>query len=147
MFCILMYIKEYHILYMYRTVHCIIGNGEEINSALNFFYNHALDYWLLPGVLFDHWFCYRYERMREVIQCTKFIFVVCPKLIVLPQLALPQCRNTVHCILLKLPSPTKLARLGHFPPASQTVRLAGPGVLHYIFSLAINSVDSVQCTP
>jgi hypothetical protein len=27
---------------------------------------------------------------------------------------------------LKLPSPTKLARLGHFPPASQEGRLAGP---------------------
>ncbi len=27
---------------------------------------------------------------------------------------------------LKLPSPTKLARLGHFPPASQACRLAGP---------------------
>jgi hypothetical protein len=27
---------------------------------------------------------------------------------------------------LKLPSPTKLARLGHFPPASQAGRLAGP---------------------
>ncbi len=27
---------------------------------------------------------------------------------------------------LKLPSPTKLARLGHFLPASQAGRLAGP---------------------
>jgi hypothetical protein len=27
---------------------------------------------------------------------------------------------------LKLTSPTKLARLGHFPPASQAGRLAGP---------------------
>jgi hypothetical protein len=34
---------------------------------------------------------------------------------------------------LKLPSPTKLARLGHFPPASQAGRLAG--VLYYVFSL------------
>jgi hypothetical protein len=33
----------------------------------------------------------------------------------------------------KLPSPTKLARLGHFPPASQEGRLAGP--VFYIFSL------------
>jgi hypothetical protein len=36
---------------------------------------------------------------------------------------------------LKLPSPTKLARLGHFPPASLAGRLAGP-VFHttYLFS-------------
>jgi hypothetical protein len=27
---------------------------------------------------------------------------------------------------LKIPSPTNLARLGHFPPASQAGRLAGP---------------------
>jgi hypothetical protein len=33
---------------------------------------------------------------------------------------------------LKLPSPTQLARLGHFPPASQAGRLAGP--VFYIIS-------------
>jgi hypothetical protein len=38
---------------------------------------------------------------------------------------------------LKLPSPTKLAQLGHFPPASQAGRLAGPVFLCtvYVFSL------------
>jgi len=36
---------------------------------------------------------------------------------------------------LKLPSPTKLARLGHFPPASQAGRLAGPVFYVYVFSL------------
>jgi hypothetical protein len=36
---------------------------------------------------------------------------------------------------LKLPSPTKLARLGHFPPASQVGRLAGPVFYVYVFSL------------
>jgi hypothetical protein len=35
---------------------------------------------------------------------------------------------------LKLPSPTKLARLGHFPPASQAGRLVGPVFYVYIFS-------------
>ena len=35
-----------------------------------------------------------------------------------------KCTRTGHP--LKLPSPTKLARLGHFPPASQAGRLAGP---------------------
>jgi hypothetical protein len=35
---------------------------------------------------------------------------------------------------LKLPSPTKLARLGHFPPASQAGRLAGPVFYVYISS-------------
>ncbi len=35
-----------------------------------------------------------------------------------------KCTRTGH--LLKLPSPTKLARLGHFPPASFAGRLAGP---------------------
>jgi hypothetical protein len=35
-----------------------------------------------------------------------------------------RCAHTGHP--LKLPSPTKLARLGHFPPASQAERLAGP---------------------
>jgi hypothetical protein len=28
--------------------------------------------------------------------------------------------------ILKLPSPTELAQLGHFPPARQAGRLAGP---------------------
>ncbi len=36
---------------------------------------------------------------------------------------------------LKLPSPTKLARLGHFPPASQAGRFAGPVFYVYILSL------------
>jgi hypothetical protein len=36
---------------------------------------------------------------------------------------------------LKLSSPTKLARLGHFPPASQAGRLAGPLFYEYVFSL------------
>jgi hypothetical protein len=36
---------------------------------------------------------------------------------------------------LKQPSPTKLARLGHFPPASQAASLAGPVFNVYIFSL------------
>jgi hypothetical protein len=36
---------------------------------------------------------------------------------------------------LKIPSPTKLARLGHFPPASQAGRLAGPVL--YVFSLVM----------
>ena len=34
---------------------------------------------------------------------------------------------------LKIPSPTKLARLGHFPPASQAGRLDGPVFLLHIF--------------
>jgi hypothetical protein len=35
---------------------------------------------------------------------------------------------------LNIPSPTKLARLGHFPPASQADRLAGPAVFYvYVF--------------
>jgi hypothetical protein len=41
---------------------------------------------------------------------------------------------------LKVPSPTKLSRLGHFPPASQAGRLAGP-VFYFsihIFSLRNN---------
>jgi hypothetical protein len=37
---------------------------------------------------------------------------------------------------LKLPSPKKLARLGHFPPASQAGRLAGTVFYIYVFSLA-----------
>jgi hypothetical protein len=37
---------------------------------------------------------------------------------------------------LRLPSPTKLARLGHFPPASQAGR---PGVLCICFSLGVVS--------
>jgi hypothetical protein len=36
---------------------------------------------------------------------------------------------------LKIPSPTKLARLGHFPPASQAGRLAGPVFCVYVFPL------------
>ncbi len=37
--------------------------------------------------------------------------------------------------LQKLPSPTKLAPLGHFPSASQAGRLAGPVFYVYVFSL------------
>jgi hypothetical protein len=36
---------------------------------------------------------------------------------------------------LRLPSPTKLARLGYFPPASQAGRLAAPVFYVYVFSL------------
>ncbi len=36
---------------------------------------------------------------------------------------------------LKLPSLTNLARLGHFPPASQAGHLAGPVFYVYVFSL------------
>jgi hypothetical protein len=39
---------------------------------------------------------------------------------------------------LKIPSPTKLARLGHFPPASQSGRLAGSLFYVYVFSLVVN---------
>ncbi len=39
--------------------------------------------------------------------------------------------------LLKLPSPTYLAWLGHFPPASQAGRLAGPVFYVYVFSLGL----------
>ncbi len=42
-----------------------------------------------------------------------------------------RCVQTRHP--LKLPSPTKLPRLGHFPPASQAGRLAG--TVFYVFSL------------
>jgi hypothetical protein len=47
-----------------------------------------------------------------------------------------KCARTGHP--LKLPSPTKPARLGHFPPASQAGRVAGPVfyAMLYIFSLA-----------
>jgi hypothetical protein len=34
---------------------------------------------------------------------------------------------------LKIPSPTKLARLGHFPPARQAGGLAGPVFCMYVF--------------
>ncbi len=44
-----------------------------------------------------------------------------------------KCVSTGHP--LKLPSPTKLARLSHFPPASQADRHAGPVIYVYIFSL------------
>jgi hypothetical protein len=46
---------------------------------------------------------------------------------------------------LKLPSPTNLARLGHFPPASQVGRLAGPLFYVYVFSL-VCTVLSVLCS-
>jgi hypothetical protein len=41
---------------------------------------------------------------------------------------------------LKLPSPTKLTRLGHFPPASQAGRLAGPVFYVSVFSLTISFI-------
>jgi hypothetical protein len=40
---------------------------------------------------------------------------------------------------LKKPSPTKLARLGHFPPASQAARLAGPVFYISFFSLSVHT--------
>ncbi len=45
---------------------------------------------------------------------------------------------------LKLPSPTNLARLGHFPPASQEGRLAGPVFYIYVFSLVETQVNVVS---
>ncbi len=42
---------------------------------------------------------------------------------------------------LKLPSPTILARLGHFPPASQAGRLAGPVFYVYVISLVIEAFN------
>jgi hypothetical protein len=39
---------------------------------------------------------------------------------------------------LKIPSPTKLTRLGNFPPASQSGRLADPVFYVYIFSLVLS---------
>jgi hypothetical protein len=44
---------------------------------------------------------------------------------------------------LKLP-PTNLARLGHFPPDSQTGRLASPVFYVHVFSLALTSECVVQ---
>jgi hypothetical protein len=48
-----------------------------------------------------------------------------------------RCAKTGHP--LKLPSPTKLSRQGHFPPASQAGRLAGPVFYAYAFSLEVGS--------
>jgi hypothetical protein len=45
---------------------------------------------------------------------------------------------------LKLPSPTKLARLCHFPPASQVGHLAGPVFYVYVFSLGV--YQELQCS-
>jgi hypothetical protein len=51
------------------------------------------------------------------------------------------CAQTGHP--LKLPLPTKLARLGHFPPASQAAgRLAGSVFYVYVFSLVQSVPDS-----
>ncbi len=48
---------------------------------------------------------------------------------------------------LKLPSPTKFHRLGHFPPASQTRRLAGPVFyVQYMQWWAIFQSDTVPLT-
>ncbi len=44
---------------------------------------------------------------------------------------------------LKLPSPTNLARLGHFPPASQADRFAGPVFYVYVFSLVHSKAQMV----
>jgi hypothetical protein len=46
---------------------------------------------------------------------------------------------------LKLPSLTKLAQLGHFPPASQAGRLAGPVFYVYVFSLVRMSGRRCNC--
>ena len=46
-----------------------------------------------------------------------------------------KCARTGHP--LKLPSLTKLPRLGHFPPASQAWRLDGPVFYVYVFSLVL----------
>jgi hypothetical protein len=47
---------------------------------------------------------------------------------------------------LKLPSPTKLARLGHFPPASQAGRLAGPVFYVCVFSLTLTLLSRSGCS-
>jgi hypothetical protein len=50
---------------------------------------------------------------------------------------------------LKIPSPTKIARLGHFPPASQAARLASPVFYVYVFSLVgpiVKLPRSVVCS-
>jgi hypothetical protein len=51
-----------------------------------------------------------------------------------------RCARTGHP--LKLPSTTKLARLGHFPPASQAGGLAGPVFYVSVFFPAVYT-DSV----
>ncbi len=48
-----------------------------------------------------------------------------------------RCAQTGHP--LKLPSPTKLAWLGRFPPPSQAGRLAGPVFYVYVFFSACTS--------
>ncbi len=48
---------------------------------------------------------------------------------------------------LKIPSPTKLARLGHFPPASQAGHLAGPVFYVYVFSLVFAVVVTCSAPP
>jgi hypothetical protein len=45
---------------------------------------------------------------------------------------------------LKLPSPTKLAQLGHFPPGSQAGRLAGPVFYVYVFYLVLPLLREVS---
>ncbi len=47
---------------------------------------------------------------------------------------------------LKLQFPTNLARLGHFPPASQAGRLVGPVFYVYVFSMVRNTRVNVHCT-
>jgi hypothetical protein len=49
---------------------------------------------------------------------------------------------------LKIPLPKKLARLGHFPPASQAGRLAGPVFYVFAFSLELDlqSLFGLLCT-
>ncbi len=51
-----------------------------------------------------------------------------------------KCTRTGHP--LKIPSPTKLTRLGHFPPASQAGRLAGP--VFYPISFLWPKIQSEQ---
>jgi hypothetical protein len=55
---------------------------------------------------------------------------------------------------LKLPSPTKLAWMGHFPPASQAGRRASPVFYVHVFSLgmtlaceALSRLNSGSGTP
>ncbi len=45
---------------------------------------------------------------------------------------------------LKLPSPTKLVRLGHFPPASQAGRLACLVFYVYVLSLVVSLYEYVE---
>jgi hypothetical protein len=50
-----------------------------------------------------------------------------------------RCAQTGHP--LKLPSQTKLARLGHFPPASQVGRLASTVFYMYVYVFSLDWRD------